>query len=291
MIPTYNYDVFPLVQDVNEQATKLNLKFEIIVLDDCSTTPMNTNQNINSLPNSSYEILPKNVGRSSIRNLLTSKATYDWMLFLDADVLPREKNFISTYIDAITEKPGIVYGGIVYQENRPESHKILRWKYGMKREALNVDDRNKDKYLRFLTLNFMIHKEVFDQVSFNEEIPNLRHEDTLFALELKKHKVNLSHINNPVYHLGLESNEVFLKKSMQSVEALHFFIEQGLINTDDTLLTRFFVIVTNLRIHGILAYVYRKFKTTFEKHLISRNPNLLIFDFYRLCYICNLEKI
>ncbi len=291
MIPTYNYDVFPLVQEVNEQATKLNIEFEIIVLDDCSTTPMNTNQSINSLPNSSFEVLPKNVGRSSIRNMLSTKATFDWMLFLDADVLPKEKNFISTYMDTLPEIPGIVYGGIVYQENKPEPHKILRWKYGNKREALKVNDRNKDKYLRFLTLNFMIHKDVFDTVSFNEEIPNLRHEDTLFALELKKQKVSLSHVNNPVYHLGLESNEVFLNKSMQSVEALHFFIEQGLISTKDTSLTRFLTIVTNLRIRRVLGYFYRKFKATFEKHLKSGNPNLFIFDFYRLCYICNLEKI
>lgn len=290
VIPTYNFDVFPLVKEVNEQATRRDIEFEIIVLDDCSTTPKSTNECINSLANSSYEVLPKNVGRSAIRNLLTTKASFDWLLFLDADVFPKEKNFISSYMDALPVKPGIVYGGILYQESKPEKHEILRWKYGMKRESLNVNDRNKDKYLRFLTLNFLIHKDVFDKVSFNEDIPNMRHEDTLFALELKKQKINLSHINNPVYHLGLESNEVFLDKSMQSVKALHFFMEQGLINANDTLLTRFFVHVTQLRIHGLLAYVYRKFKTTFEKHLISANPNLMIFDFYRLCYICNLEK-
>ena len=68
--------------------------------------------------------------------------------------------------------------------------------------------------LSFLTLSFLIKKNVFQKVKFNEDIPNARHEDTLFANDLKHAEVHMTHIHNPVYHMGLDTSKEFIRKTM-----------------------------------------------------------------------------
>ena len=139
VIPTYNYNIYPLVCELEQQALKLNIAFEIICIDDGSFSHLNKeNQKINTLSNSVFTENRKNIGRSKIRNLLATKAKYKWLLFLDADVFPKNKNFIETYLKSISKSSELIYGGILYQENSPSHENLLRWIYGVKREGLKV---------------------------------------------------------------------------------------------------------------------------------------------------------
>lgn len=292
LIPTYNYDISSLVREIHSQLTATDYTFEIICLDDHSsdTETVSKNEVINSLSNAAYTVLPQNIGRSKIRNLLARKATYDWLLFMDADVIPVENDFVKKYVETISPEKEVIYGGIIYQKQKPAQENMLRWVYGNDREALTVDQRNEAAYLRFLTLSFLIRKDVFEKVSFNEEIPNARHEDTLFAHDLKHANVHLTHIYNPVYHLGLDTSKVFIRKSLESVEALAMFLNNGLINSEDTLLSKVFARVKKFGLHHILSVMYRMFKSFFEKNLLSKKPSMFIFDLYRLTYLCYIDK-
>ena len=198
LIPTYNYNILPLVNELHQQVTKLGKPFEILVFDDGSSQYHSENSQINTLQNTSYTILKENIGRSAIRNRLAQKATYNNLLFLDADVEINHEQFIEDYIEAINDSTEIIYGGIDYSKQPPADDKTLRWRYGTKREALSLEERQKNPYLRFLTLCFLVKKSVFSKISFNEDIPNLRHEDTLFAMDAKIHNINIQHIDNPV---------------------------------------------------------------------------------------------
>jgi len=284
LIPTYQYNVYPLVEKLHNQASQANLDFEINVYDDCSPNPTVENERINQLPHGNYVKLPKNIGRSAIRNLLAEQATYDSLLFLDADTMVIREDFIATYLNALEGDWQIIYGGIVYQEKPPAKEEKLRWVYGNKREALGVSERNKQPHLRFLTLNFLIRRSVFSVLKFNEEIPNLRHEDTLFALDSKKKNISVKHIDNPVMHLGLESSEVFLKKSLEAVDALKNLVEKGLIKADETSLSRKGEALKGGFTAGVVKLLYGLFKKPMERNLLSGNPSLKIFDLYRLGY-------
>lgn len=293
LIPTYNYNIFPLAAQIENLAIKSGVAFEILCMDDGSNSETNIeNQKINTLKHSLFTSLDFNIGRSKIRNLLASKANYDWLLFLDADVIPVNNSFIEKYLEAINKQTEIIYGGILYEQETPSDNQILRWSYGKKREALSKKDRDLKPYLRFLTLNFLIHKSVFEKVSFNENIPNLRHEDTLFALDLKQHKINMAHLNNPVYHLGLETNKQFLEKSLQSVKAISLFIDQGLINYHDTFITKVYFYCQKTYLNRLLKHLYlnTKIRAYFENQLYSRKPSLFLFDIYRLGYFCSLNS-
>ncbi|MEP6806595.1 MAG: glycosyltransferase family 2 protein [Flavobacterium sp.] len=290
LIPVYNYNVFPLAETLCNQASELNIVFEIICLDDASEILSIENQNINQLKNATFFILEKNIGRSAIRNLLAQKATYENLLFLDADTIPVHENFLSNYISQISNSEKIVYGGIIYQNNKPPKYKLLRWVYGNKREALSSFDRSKNPYISFLTLNFLIKKSVFSKVSFNEKIPNLRHEDTLFSYELMQSKIEVIHIHNPVYHLGLENSETFIKKSEESVIGLKNLADSNLISSDYVKLSYYFQVLKKYHFQNSVAFIFKIFKPLVRKQLLSKKPSLFLFDLYRLGYYCTLKS-
>ena len=90
LIPTYNYSVVNLVNQLQKQAIEAAFVFEIIVVDDFSNNLLIIEQNnkINQLDFCQFIKNEKNIGRTASRNLLANKAKYESLLFLDADVLP-----------------------------------------------------------------------------------------------------------------------------------------------------------------------------------------------------------
>ncbi|MFK7831751.1 MAG: glycosyltransferase family 2 protein [Winogradskyella sp.] len=292
LIPVYNYAILDLVSEIHKQLSDAEIPFEILCFDDCSTDLklQENNKTIERLSDCTYRILPKNIGRSAIRNKLAETAKHDWCLFLDSDVIPKSKDFISLYLKSISETSDIIYGGILYPENRVDDTHVLRWKYGIQREALPVDARNENRYLSFLTLSFLIHKRVFKSVKFNEDIPNLRHEDTLFSFDLKERQISIAHIDNPVYHLGIEDSDTFLKKSLDSVEAINLFVKQGLLPSNYTKITKVYAALKGKGISKLLSSIYVKYQSAFKNNLLGQNPSLKIFDLYRLTYYCYLNS-
>lgn len=290
LIPTYNYNVVPLVLELQKQCLECNIIFEILVFDDGSNLFLDENQQINSLENCRFEVLEKNIGRSAIRNLLAKKAKFNSLLFLDADTIPVHNHFIKNYIAQINEDEKVVYGGIKYQKEKPKKSQILRWKYGNSREALPVEKRQENPYLSLLTLNFLIHKTIFKKVSFNETIPNLRHEDTLFSYNLMEQKIKVLHIETPVFHLGLDDFEVAIKKENESILGLKYLIDHGLLPKDYVRLSKIASKIEKLNLNFAFALFYKITKPYFLKNIASNNPSLFIFDLYRFGNLCNLNS-
>ena len=290
LIPTYNYDTYELALTLHRQALKANIIFELLVYDDASTSPIKNNNRIDNLNFAKFKTLEKNIGRSAIRNLLANDAIFNWVLFLDADTKIINDNFIQTYLNQIDSHKEIIYGGIGYQKSKPHNNQMLRWVYGNKREALKVSDRNENPHLRFLTLNFLSKREVFKKLKFNTDIPNLRHEDTLFALDAKKKNLSVTHIDNPVLHLGLESSSIFLKKSEEATAVLYSFVKQKLIRAQDTALSRYAESLIKYKLHHFVIFIYKILKKNLKKQLLSNTPSLVLFDFYRLGYYLSLSK-
>lgn len=290
LIPTYNYTIYNLVSTVQKQVEQTGIDYEIICLDDASNLIFLENERINDLPHCSYKKLETNIGRSKIRNLLAQKAKFDWLLFLDADVLPKKDTFISEYLPHINDEEKIVNGGLLYREEKPEKEKLLRWVYGKKREALTAERRQKKPYLSFLTLNFLIHKSIFKKVSFDETIPNFRHEDTLFSYNLMQKKIQIQHIDNPIYHLGLDNFEDAIQKEKESLTTLKHLIDNTLIPNDYLRISKLFATIKQFKLLFAFYFFYKISQFLFLKNLSSTNPSLFIFDLYRLGYLCNIEN-
>lgn len=291
LIPTYNYNVSQLARELQFQAEREHIEFEIIVIDDASTNKetISKNQNISLIDNCHYLLLNKNIGRSKIRNLLASKAKYNWLLFLDADTIPVDKNLICNYLQYLNTEEKVVYGGIEYHNKPPETNMLLRWVYGREREALPIVARQSDPYLSLLTLNFAISKSIFNKVVFNETIPNLRYEDVLFAYNLSEKNIKVQHVHNPVYHLGLDTSEIFIKKSEEATQGLKYLIDNNLIPTNYLRISTAYYRLKKLGLTKTVCSLYKLFKKRWTKNLLGARPSLFIFDLYRLGYMCTLK--
>ncbi|MES2486365.1 MAG: glycosyltransferase family 2 protein [Bacteroidota bacterium] len=291
LIPTYNYNVLPLVQELQFQAKREHIEFEIIVLDDASTdnATISKNQQIGLIDNCKYKLLQQNIGRSKIRNLLAKKAQYNWLLFLDADTMSTTPDLICQYLQYLNAEEKAVYGGIEYQHQKPPREKLLRWVYGRDREALHVGPREDMPYRSFLTLNFAISKSIFNKVSFNEEIPNLRYEDVLFAYNLSEKNIKVQHIHNPVCHNGLETGEIFLRKTEEATQGLKYLIDNNLLPADYIRLGAAYCRLKKFGMAAFAAKTFNTFKQRLRKNLLGAKPSMIVFDLYRLGYLCTLK--
>ena len=201
LIPTYNWNALLLVNNIYDQLKLIQIPFEIICLNDGSISEENKyNEAINSIPNARFESLPKNIGRSAIRNELASRATYEWLLFLDADVIPVRNDFIKKYVQSIENEVVVSVGGIAYQ-NLQETKPLLRYQYGKKYEEVSIKRRKYNPSKYFFTANFLIKASVFHQVKFEEKLTEYGREDLLFSIQLKQKGYAVTHLDNPVFHL------------------------------------------------------------------------------------------
>ena len=237
LIPVYNYQITDLIQDLYKQIKENLVQAEIILVDDASSLFVDQNKKLADLENVQYEVLKMNIGRSAIRNYLASKAKYNYLLFIDCDAKVKNLNFIRNYIQSIKENKEVVCGGLEYEHKAPKDQKLyFRWYYGIKREYRTAANRIVNQYKSFTTFNFLIRKDVFQAIKFDENITTYGHEDTLFGIELKKQNIQITHINNQLLHDGLEETDIFIHKTEQSVKNLKYLFEsysdiEALINS------------------------------------------------------------
>ena len=287
LIPTYNYNVEPLVLELQKQAEALGIAYEIIVFDDASNEKQNIISDFNQFIH--FENNDTNLGRTQTRLKLALKAKFDNLLFLDADVLPEQNNFLATYLPFFASTYSVVCGGCSYEERSNNAAQILRWKYGKEREEKKASVRNKNPYSSVFSGNILIKKELFLKYNFNETA-NWYGMDIYFAYQLFANNVPVKHLDNAVIHLGLESNEVFLKKSLESVVSRHTFLaDQPNIEKINSLL-KHYKTLKKMGIAKLFGKTFFLFKPALERNILSKNPNLLYFDIYRLGYLCNLEN-
>lgn len=221
LITIYEEDVTSLVRHLTNHAERCRVNIEVLCADDHSSHIIRSaNRPLAHLDDVRYMEMPQNMGRAALRNRLAEEAEYDHLLFLDGDTLPVDENFICNYLPFCSENM-VVYGGRKYHDQRPEDDaRVLHWYYGRQREALSVAKRRKHPYRSFHSNNFLIHRSLFQRITFDNNIEGYGHEDSLFAHELKQKGIPVIHADNPAFHHGIEKAEDFLRKHRQAIRNL-----------------------------------------------------------------------
>ncbi|WP_163324040.1 glycosyltransferase [Draconibacterium mangrovi] len=294
-IPVYNIEVVDLVNDLHQQATRLDIDFEIRVYDDGSDEIFKSlNRILKSKSNVVYIEMEKNLGRAGVRNKMGADSVFDWLLFIDADSKVISADYLKNYLENRNESR-VLCGGTAYAKEKPaDQEKLLRWTYGTKREAVTAAVRNRNKGFIITSNNFFIAKELFDRVNFREELLEYGHEDTLLGYDLFCAGVEIFHIDNPLEHTGLESAQAFLKKSCMALENLKKIGEE-LLDGDQM----FYRQVNFLRKYKRITFfipsrtvgrLFRKYRDKMEENLKGARPSLLVFDLYKLGYYAGIKN-
>jgi glycosyltransferase involved in cell wall biosynthesis len=291
LIPIFNFNVVAFVTDLQQQALACEIDFEIICVDDCSAEQFkNENKALKAIEGVVYEELPKNIGRSKIRNLLAEKANYNNLLFLDCDSATVDNQFIKRYIQNISDN-AVIYGGRCYEKNAPANNKeYFRWWYGVQRETISVENRKKQPYNSFMTNNFLIPKSIFMEIKLDETLKGYGHEDTLFGLELKQKNIPIIHIDNPLCHIGLECFEDYLTKTEEGISNLKLLIDSKKVD-ESVKLYRFYLLLKKFGVASKVLNYFSKNKQEILQKLQENEPNLRWFDLYKLGYLISLTKV
>lgn len=232
--------------------------------------------------------LATNIGRAAIRNRLANSAKFDYLLFLDCDSGVVSREFIACYVEAI--KPGhVICGGRVYHPTPPiNQSKLLHWKFGKVREQIPASLRNRKPWNSFMSNNFLVPKQVFNSIGFDERLRQYGHEDTRFGWQLKAMRIPVFHIENPLEHLGLEDSGTFLRQSKAALQNLKHLTEFE--PRLETRLLNHFRVIANFHLTGVFAFIFKHFSRLMERNLHSRAPSLKVFDLYKLCYFASINQ-
>ncbi|WP_298320031.1 glycosyltransferase [uncultured Aquimarina sp.] len=282
LIPVYNYNVIPLIKEVHKQASLCNIPFEILVLDDQSEFHSEENNVINNIPGCTFKKLSKNIGRSAIRNLLASTALYDFLLFIDAGTFPKNKSFIRTYLDNIDQK--VVTGGMTYLKEPPKKPFKLRWVYTKKRESVLKNQENKRPVV--CSSNFLIHKEIFKIIKFDESLQRYGCEDVVFFDTIAKKGIPITYIDNPVIHDANDDAETFIKKTEFAIENLIELINTNKLEYDRYKVSSLYYKLNKIKVDKVISLIFRISKNLLKRNFNSSYPSILCYDFYRLGYFC-----
>ncbi len=284
-IPIHNYYAYQLARRLANQAKTSKVEVEVICIDDHSSGYY-LEQNKGLAEMSTYIKLAENIGRSRIRNLFLKYATGEYLLFLDDDSLVPSDTFLRKYAKAIEAAPQVVVGGRIYDERGNDQEHKLRYLYGTKIESRSVEERKAHPYQSFMTNNFLIRRDVLEQIKFDKRISKYGHEDTLFGYRLEEAKIPIMHIDNPVVNGQVETNAEFLHKTVTAVEnlvSIYNFMWEDQRFCQSVRLLRTYGRVRRLGLHKVVYQVWRMLKSPMEAHFVSGTGiSLQQFSFYKL---------
>jgi hypothetical protein len=289
LIPIYNYNAYPLVLEVHKQCLECAIDFEILCQDDASKSVLNSeNEKINSLSNCNFTELKVNIAHRQNRNTLANKAKFENLLFIDGDSIIIRNNYISNYVSWLNDFD-IIYGGRLHPENCPSNKQKLRWKYGKFIEDKSVEKRKLAPFQSLLFNNTIIKKDCFNKVKFDSHLTKYGHDDTQLSFQLSQFNPKLIHIDNPVEHGDIDTNKEYLIKSKSSLENLIELYNEGKINKDFSRLISLLLLLNKLKLTYLISVFYKTSEGFLNRNLEGNNPNLFIYNIYRIGYLCKIS--
>ena len=280
-IPTYNTDCSPLLDELHNQKDFLDKDYDIIVLDDCSNLYQNLIEKKCTENNFTYFRNDQNLGRVATRVKLAKKSKYTYLLFIDADMIPKRKSFLKKYQDFIFSKDKVIFGGYAYKQSENKAH-FLRSNYGKKREEKKAKIRSKSPYKHIYSGNVLIEKKLFLETNHIDQ--NRYGLDYSFSISLKKLKIKPVHIDNETYHMGIERNVEFLEKSKEGVKTMFWMYKNNLMTEHDNNLVYTYKTIERWHLLGLFKKIGRLIIKPVERLLAKNKAPLFFFDFYRLYF-------
>lgn len=218
-IPTYKYNPSALVKSLAKMAGAG--ESSLLIFDDGSLDKLLTSELLElvmAYPGPAQLITSfQNAGRSHARNRLEKLSQTDWILFLDADMLPDNEDFLSKYLHEISapSSPAIVAGGFSLKQVSISKNTQLHAAQSLKSECLPATIRSKSPGQYVFTSNILTHKRILNEIPFDGGFVGWGWEDVDWGLRVHQQFI-VKHIDNPATHLGLDVDSSLMEKYASS---------------------------------------------------------------------------
>lgn len=289
LIPTFEYDCSDLVTALHQQCESLTqndqLEYEIIVVDDGSKGAVwqTVKATVESLNHCSFIRLEENIGRSRVRNFLAQRAQGERLLFIDSHMSIISTQYIQRYL---TTDADICQGGYVVEEDDKWDDN-LRYRYERRARQLNRKHNDDTETNHdFHTSNFMVTRQLFLAHPLDESIRRYGYEDVLYGKQLADCGIKVTNIDNPVGFAHFESNSAFVQKTEEAIATLYELRDRidgySRLLAHEQKLKRWHVA-------PLLRSIFSLTRQKMRDNLCGSNPNLRIFDCYKLLLLLSLD--
>ena len=285
LIPTYNYNARALVLSMHEQAKAENIEAEVVVGDDASIAETAWMDELAQVEGIRIIHAEQHLGRTRICNLIAREAQGKWLLFVDADAVIPDDFSLKRSIDAGFGAP-VVCGGLYHPDVNPNPEGTLRYKYERNADRhRSAEVRSKHPHRKLSTFNLLVRRDVFMNIRFDERCKEYGYEDTLFGVRLGCDGIPIAHIDNPLMHMGIDSNAEFLAKTETAMKTLRRIYH--IMPRDFGLMGAVYKL-QRFHLTWAMRLFYQLFRKPMRANLLSHHPNLFIFKLYKLGYFLSL---
>ena len=283
-IPVYNTDCSALLELLAKQIEQLHEVVEVLVCDDFSTDYKQENKAVCRRNGFSFFENKENLGSISTRIKMAKISSFNWLLFIDSDMMPVHNKYLVNYIRN-KESASVVFGGYRYKKDYRKTQ--LRKNYGISREEKTANERNQKPFKYVFSGNMLIQKEIFTQII--KDTSNCYGYDVLLGERFNNNKVKLLHIDNSTFHLGIEDNISYLKNQMNGAKLLRTWFENDEINSDYNNLIKVYKVLEKMYLSKILFSPTLKLNFIIRKILIKFGGPILLLDWFRLYHFVNAK--
>ena len=215
LVPTYKDSADRLVAALSKCDASQNV--EVIIYDDGSGDEHLTNLMSDAVTEFSGAAClisaHFNEGRSAARNRLQEVARSEWLLFLDADMLPDHEAFLTRYLEAISKRtePALIVGGFSLDQADSQPSTALHRAQSIASECVGASTRNENPPRYVFTSNVLAHRQIMDAVPFDAAFKGWGWEDVDWGVRVGS-RFDVLHIDNTATHLGLDPAKTLISK-------------------------------------------------------------------------------